>query len=308
MLRQAACLSLLLAGGAAVAQDKFGNTKGEPSRAEALLARQPQLLQAELGTLAAQTPGTVDLYGIGFAGDGTEGVFRNEVEYFGQLLPQRFGARGRTVTLINHPATALATPLATLGNLRAALDGVGRRMDKDEDVLLLFLTLHGTHDHELVVRMPPLEDDYIDPRELREALDASGIRWRVVVVSACFSGGFIDALKSPETMVITAARRDRPSFGCGAGSELTFFGQAFLTEALNQTTDFREAFDIARRRISEWEYFERMKPSMPQVWTGDAIRARLQRWSAGLHPGAPVPFVPAVPAPEDDEDDIAAPD
>jgi hypothetical protein len=296
----AAGLLLVLWGAAGLAappaESKGANAKPDTRRSDTLLGRQAPLVAGELAHLAAQTPGTIDLYGIGFAGDGAENVFRNEVEYFGQLLPRRFGARGRTLALINSPGTAATTPLATLDNLRAALAGVGQRMDRDEDVLLLFLTSHGTQEHEVVAHMPPLEPDFIDPKELRAALDASGIRWRVVVVSTCYSGGFIAALKSPETMVITASRADRASFGCGADSDITYFGKAFLTEALNRTTDFREAFDLARRRISQWEYDDRLRPSQPQIWTGEALSAHLQRWHAGLAPASPVPFVPAVPA------------
>ena len=261
---------------------------------EALLGMQPALVAGRVEALAAQVPGQVDLYAGGFAGDGTEGVFRNEVEYLTPLLAQRFGAHGRVLPLVNHSGSSVTTPIASLTNLRAALAGIGKRMDRDEDVLLLFLTSHGSPEHELAVALPPLPLRQIEPRDLKDALDASGIRWRVVVVSACFAGGFIKDLRTPETLVITAARADRTSFGCGADSEITYFGRAFLTEGLNQTADFREAYAIAARRVGEWEQADDEVPSLPQLWAGDRIEAKLAQWRAGLVPGAPVPFAPAV--------------
>jgi hypothetical protein len=261
---------------------------------EVVLGRQAAMVAARLDRLAPQVPGVVDLYAVGFAGDGGEGVFRNEVEYLERLLPQRFGARDRVLPLINSPGTTDTVPLATLTNLRAALAGIGARIDRDEDLVLLFLTSHGSADHELYVDLDPLPLRQVTPGDLRRALDDAGIRWRVVVVSACYSGGFIDELRTPETLVITAARTDRTSFGCGSTSQITYFGKAFLTEALNRTTDFREAYALAAQRIGEWERADKRTPSEPQLWAGDRIDAKLAQWRAGLAPGEPVAFAPAV--------------
>ena len=63
-------------------------------------------------------------------------------------------------------------------------------------------------------------------------LDASGIRWRIVVISACYAGGFIAALSDPHTVVMAAAAPDRTSFGCSTDSEMTFFTEALFKQAL----------------------------------------------------------------------------
>ena len=260
--------------------------------AEALFAAQPVLVREAVARIPAQTAGLIDLFPIGFAGDGEEKVFRNEVEYFAQLMDARFGAQGRTVSLINSPDTLARVPMATLTNLREALDGVAARMDKREDLLLLFLTSHGSHDHRLYVGLDSLALTQIRPQDLRAALDASGIRWRVIVVSSCYSGGFVDALRDPSTLVITAARADRPSFGCGSDSAITWFGKAFLTQALNQTSDFEDAFVIASRQVRIWELAQGQTPSIPQISEGAQIRKHLAAWRAGVAPAAAVPFQP----------------
>ena len=258
-----------------------------------LLERQPQILARTLGQVRPQRPGRIDLYTLGFAGDGEERVFANEVEYFEQLMARRFDAQGHTLSLVNSPKPGERFPLATLPNLRAALKGMAAHMDREEDVLVLFLTSHGSRHHELVVdlQLPPRMLEQVSPPELRKALDESGIRWRVVIVSACYSGGFVNDLRDPRTLVITAARSDRSSFGCGHESRITWFGDAYLAGALNETTDFQRAFELARQRIREWEKAEREpKASEPQIWTGADIGAKLTSWRKATPPGPRVPF------------------
>jgi len=257
---------------------------------ETVASHQSTLLDSAIADLQAQDPKRVDLYSIGFAGDGSETVFRNEVGYLGLLLSQRLGAGHRHLSLVNHADSVDSTPLATLTNLRLALKGVAKRMDVQQDVLFLYLTSHGSKDHQLKVDLAPIPMHQITAGDLRKALDEAGIGWRVLVVSACYSGGFIDELKDTRTLVITAARRDRTSFGCGADSDITWFGRAFLTQALNETSDPRQAFAIASRQVREWELQAGNQPSVPQMSEGALIGAQLEQWRAGTKQGAPVAF------------------
>ncbi|MCC7248288.1 MAG: peptidase C13 [Lysobacter sp.] len=259
----------------------------ETAASPAVRERDRQLLEDTLAKLAPQRPGVPDLYVVGFAGDSEENVFRNEVRYLETLMTQRFGAQDRVVALINHRDSLMTAPrpLATLDNLRATLAGVAKRMDPEQDVLLLFMTMHGTPGHELLVQMAPRYIDLIDPDELREALDDAGVRNRVLVISACYSGGFVSKLESDDTLILTASRKNRPSFGCGSESDATYFGRAWLVEGLNETTDFVAAFEGARTRIAAREKAEDFKPSFPQIDIGANIQARLQAWQTQLRPG-----------------------
>ena len=110
---------------------------------------------------------------------------------------------------------------------------------------------------------------------LREALDASGIRWRVIVVSACYSGSFIDELASPTTVVITASAADKPSFGCTNTAEMTYFGQAFFAESLRENTSFESAFKDASIRVTERESAMGFEPSEPQMVIGSLMETAL---------------------------------
>ena len=260
---------------------------------ETLMARQPAMLARAAEALQPQRSNHVDLFTLGFAGDGTERVFRNEVEYFAQLMATRFDAQGHTMSLVNMPTPAAGArlPLATLGNLEAALEAIGARMDPEEDILVLFLTSHGSSEHELTVHQPPLPPvGGIRPRELRKALDQAGIRGRVLIVSACYAGGFVPELRGPRTLVIAAARSDRSSFGCGSESRITWFGDAYLARALNETTDFEAAFARAQALIRAWEREGKNTPSEPQISAGREIGAKLAEWRAGAKQGPPLPF------------------
>lgn len=258
---------------------------------ETLAERDRRLLDAAFAAMPAQRPGHPDLYVIGLAGDGHEDVFRNEVAWLERVADARLDAGGRVVRLVNH-ADSLGTvprPLATLDSLRAALAHAGAAMDRDEDLLLLFLTTHGTEDHELVLQLYPVVDGRITPEQLRAALDDAGIRRRVVVVSACYAGGFLPALRDPHTLAIAAARHDRTSFGCGSEASLTYFGRAWLVEGLNRGTDFIAAFEHATRAVARRERADAYPPSLPQIAVGDEIREPLRAWQSALPRTAPLP-------------------
>jgi hypothetical protein len=263
-----------------------------PFEPEELMAAQSQRLDEALARLAPQRPGAIDLYVLTFGSDGSERVFRNEALYAQRLFAQRFGAAGRTLALINDPQLAGVVPLATRSNLGRALAGIAARMDRSEDLLLLFMTSHGAENHELLVSLDPLPLTQIDPEWLGERLRESAIAHRLVVMSACYSGGFLPALANPQTLVLTAARKDRTSFGCGPDSDITYFGRAWLQESLNAQTDLLAAFETAKGAIAEREKAAGYEASEPQIGNSPQVAAQLQRWQQALVPGEPVPFDP----------------
>ncbi len=242
---------------------------------EDLFYNQYEMVGKSIEELQPQRPGISDLYLVALGGYGLENVFLNEAEYVRDLFDRRFDTLGRSLILVNNVETIERYPLANRHNLSDALNTLGRIMDPDEDMLFLFMTSHGSRDHKFSVDFGPVPLDDITPTQLREALDDAGIRWRIIVVSSCYSGGFIDPLRSPRTLIITAAAQDRKSFGCGAKSEFTDFGTAYFKHALAQQPDFIEAFDIAANWIEEKERREQRTPSLPQRFVGTDIPGKL---------------------------------
>ena len=260
------------------AVEDYVDDEGRPLprvESEEAMAAQPRVLFEALTTLERREPGTSNTYFVGFAGDASQDVFRNDMEAAQQVVDERLGTTGRSVSLINSRRTLFEAPIATASNLQATLSTVGRLINADEDVAFIYLSSHGSANHQLYVNFPPLVLQQLTPTSLARMLQESRIKYRVVIVSACYSGGYIAALKDPYTMVMTSARADRTSFGCDNKSEFTYFGEAFFQEALKQTTSLVDAFEMAKRAIAERERAGGLTPSEPQISVGDAIREKL---------------------------------
>ena len=241
-----------------------------------------RLLEESLDRLAPQRPGVEDLYFVGAAGYASEDVFFNEAGLAADLLRARFDTDHRSLLLVNNPKTVHVLPVASATSLRLALEAVGRTIDPEEDVVFVFLTTHGGGDHQLAMEFWPLQLDGITPAALKSMLDEAGIRWRVIAISACYAGGFVEPLKDERTLVMTAADADNTSFGCGADSDLTYFGKAYFDEALRNTYSFARAFEAARVAIGKREQSLGLTPSNPQIFVGEAIAEKLQRMERRL--------------------------
>jgi hypothetical protein len=238
---------------------------------------QAHLLDQAFDGVLAQRAGVEDIYFVGFASHASQGVFRKELDAVGAVMRQRFDAEGRSVELVNHAETVLKQPLATQTNLRRALKLVGKRMNREEDVAVLYLTSHGSATHELDVSFWPLRLEQVTPASLKRMLDEAGIKWRVVIVSACYSGGYVEALKDEATLVMTASDATHTSFGCSNESEFTYFGRALFGEELRRTRSFPRAFERAVVSIREREKKMDFEHSNPQIWIGSRIAEKLAR-------------------------------
>ncbi|WP_332775182.1 C13 family peptidase [Polaromonas sp.] len=217
------------------------------------MEEQQALWQSTVAAIAPERPGVADVYGLVFAPYASEDVFLRESTMVSRVLAERFDAGGRVIHLLNHGSSAKTHPWATTLNLQRAIEALAQRMDKDNDVLVVYLTSHGARDFKLAASHWPLEVEPLSPTELREALDKAGIRHRVIAVSACYSGGWIDALAGDTTLVMTAADATHTSYGCGRLSELTFFGRAMFDEQLRKTHSFEQAFARAVPLIQQRE-------------------------------------------------------
>lgn len=243
---------------------------------ERLFHLQAELLGRALDALAPGMAGETELYFVGFAPDGSQDVFLREMKSVRGVLEKTYGTAGRSLVLANGDAALEEFPLATVTNLRRALEGVAARMNADEDVLLLYVSAHGDDKFRISAHQPPLSLAQLNPTSLARMLQDAGIRWKVIVISACHSGGFIEPLRDADTLVIAAARADRSSFGCEHGRESTYFGNALFNEGLARSKSLAEAFKLAREAVAKRESAEGLTPSEPQIWVGPVIAERLK--------------------------------
>lgn len=150
----------------------------------------------------------------------------------------------------------------------------------------VYLTSHGAPTGILI------GSSIVDPRTIARLVnDACADRMTVVVVSACFSGVFIPALQTENRMILTAARPDRTSFGCGEANEYTFFDQCFL-ESIPQSRDFPGLAATVQDCVAKREVAEgATPPSEPQLSIGYNVGQSLRSYAfAGSL--APVPTGP----------------
>lgn len=155
---------------------------------------------------------------------------------------------------------------------RAIADALHETAKKAGGGCLIYVTSHGTPEGIVTgdAVWPP--DDFA-----RMVNGNCGARPSVVVMSACYSGQFVAPLQADNRVVITAARPDRTSFGCGEMDRYTYFDDCFL-RAMKLATDFPGLGDLARQCVAERESLAGIdEPSEPQLFVGSGVAYTL-RW------------------------------
>jgi hypothetical protein len=205
---------------------------------------------------------------VSFGLFGDQGVFGNEATGAAQVVAGRFGG-GSTNVQYNSKKGGGATIKALSKSLQVAASG----MDAENDVLFVILTSHGSR-AGLAVKAGRLTQT-LTPSDLAAMLARTGVRHKVVVISACYSGVFIPRLANPDVLVITAADADHPSFGCEDKAEWTYFGDAFFNVALRQAKNLKDAFLVARALVRMREQREHFEPSNPRMAGGANVQPLL---------------------------------
>lgn len=206
-------LAVVLVAGAPASAQMRASPRTQPVNPAQELT-QFRLMEQAFAQLQPQRHGVVDTYVLSVA-FWDEHVFQHEAEGAADVLSQRFNAAGRTIVLSNGqgPTVERTHGGARPSEFGAALARIGEVMDKNEDVLVLYMTSHGSQDGSIAVQ-EQFRNYAIYPAVLRESLDQIGVKNRLIIVSSCFSGAFLPALQSDNTIVFTAASYDRTSFGC----------------------------------------------------------------------------------------------
>lgn len=262
-------------------------TQIERDRSPAAELEEHRKLDQALRALQPQRSGVVDAYVVVIALD-SDPVFGREARAAGDVLQRRYGARGRTIVLAGTDGSGpSALPRGSPESLNMVLARVAELMDRREDVLILYTTSHGApfglyyHDGDQGYGA-------ISPNRLASVLAQLGIGNRLLILSACYSGIFVPVLQSESTAIVTAASFDRPSFGCAAENDWTFFGDAMINRALRKPQPLAAAFAEASSLVTGWEAQMSVPPSQPQASIGTATA----RWLGPLEsrlPGATQP-------------------
>jgi len=245
---------------------------------------QRDLVDAQVAKIAGEPATAGRVFFLGFAGYGEERVFAEEIKLAARRVGERYGSTFRSVLLINDRRDLSTYPLASESSLRYSLKALALVMNPEEDVLFLALSSHGAPDATIDVSNTGMTPQALGARTLARLLAESGIRWKVVVVSACYSGTFVKPLADNHTIVITAASKNRSSFGCSDQRDLTYFGEAFYRDALPDAANLHAAFEAARQEIRRREKDEDFTPSNPQAHISAALEKKLAAIEAARSP------------------------
>ncbi len=254
-----------------------------PSLSEKAFYNQSALLNKALEQVQFGEFAQTHWYFLGVAGASYQDVFKFEIERIKEQFDTRFGTFGRSIKLVNNPETINTISIASKTSMDLALHRIGQQMNRESDVLFLYMTSHGLP-NQFEMENAPIDLDDVDPKWLRDTLDKSGIRWKVIVISACYSGSFVSALQSPDTLIITASAADRASFGCSNEADYTYFGRAFFDQAMREQNTFKGAFKEASETVTKWESAQGFEPSEPQWVIGKNMELMLPQLEQHLFP------------------------
>lgn len=137
----------------------------------------------------------------------------------------------------------------------------------DKDHCLIHMTSHGSKSAFFLV-----DQGGMTPSELDAILDETcGTRPTVLLISACYSGIFTDSadMQQDNRIILSAARKDRTSFGCSAEADYTYWDGCLL-DNLESSTSWSNLYDNVTECITKKEG-SGFTPSLPQKFIGSAV-------------------------------------
>jgi hypothetical protein len=156
--------------------------------------------------------------------------------------------------------------LATLQNIATTFRDL--KVDQENDKCFVFMTSHGIKDYGFYLS----QGGAITPAQMSTLVNhACGNAPTVVLVSACYSGQFVEALAGDNRIVMTAAIKDRPSFGCSTDTTYTFW-DGCLVDSLPLAATWEELYTDVKSCVTEQEQALGFRPSLPQASFGKNMR------------------------------------
>ena len=132
-----------------------------------------------------------------------------------------------------------------------------------------FMTSHGSKNAGFYLSRGGI----LTPAKLGQMLQATcGDAPTVVLISACFSGQFlVPEMAGKNRIILTAARNDRPSFGCSADTTYTYWDECLIDNIPDSRTWSELSLGV-KACINEKETRLGYDPSHPQAFFGEAVK------------------------------------
>jgi hypothetical protein len=202
------------------------------------------------------------------AGDRAEPVFDNGVA----ALYNRLAALGVPAANIHRLSAnpGYGDPSVEPATANRILQRIAALQTRSGDRCLVFVTSHGQRGRGIWLAAA---GEFLQPAPLAQALSVGcGRVPTVVIVSGCYSGSFAGpAMRAPNRIILTAARADRPSFGCQADRTYTVYDECLL-DAIPRSATWRNVADQTLACVGRREQEMRVQPSQPQVSVGAGVQ------------------------------------
>jgi hypothetical protein len=258
-LSRLASLGIALLIGACASTPHFGEGK---TKSDALLKTQFQTAES-----AASNRSAPRLIFAGFAMHSQSKAFRSDVLTAEKMVlsvdPEAI------VFKLDNPVAGQETswPYATADNVAAVLKKVGG-LARPQDKVVILISTHGNVD-ALAINFSSQNYPYINAAVLNEYLADLKDKPLLLMLSACHSGSFIGPLNAPNRIILTAAAKDRSSFGCQFQSTNTYFIDALLGQTALGDRSVLQLMDQAKVEIDRRERARKLSPpSLPQAFVG----------------------------------------
>jgi hypothetical protein len=207
----------------------------------------------------------------GFAMNSTSKAFRSDVISTEKLV-QSIDSKAVVFKLYN-PAWGQSAiwPYATAENMKLVLSKVAA-LTRPQDKVVILMSTHGNVD-VLSINFSEKYYPHISSKWMNEAL--SGLRGKptLLLLSACYSGSFVAPLSGPSRIILTAAAKDRSSFGCQFQSSNTYFIDALVNQPNPLDLSINQLMENAKLEVDKKEKDQRLSPpSLPQISVGRAAQ------------------------------------
>ena len=207
----------------------------------------------------------------GFALHSQAKAFRNDV-LAAEKLARQMDPNALILKLAN-PARDQPSdwPQATLENFELVMTKMAE-VARPQDRVMLLISTH-SNPGTLNINIAGKNTAPITARGLSDALAPLAKTPTLVVLSACYSGAFLEPLRAPNRVVLTATDVHKASFKCQYPGEYTFFADALFNQAGAEQLSITQWMGAAQKSIQAQEKRKRLAASAPKMFVGEEAKA-----------------------------------
>lgn len=161
-------------------------------------------------------------------------------------------------------------PQATADNFALVMSKTAE-VARPQDRVLLFISTH-SNPGLLNINVGGRHLLPLNTKTLSAALAPLGKVPTMVVLSTCYSGAFVEPLKAPNRVVLTATDVRRTTFNCRYTGENTPFAEALFGQDGAEARTVTDWMKEAQKSIAAQEKRRKLPPSRPRMFVGDEAK------------------------------------